>query len=139
MFNIDWSLVIMGAGMIGAFTIGFIGIPFAKAKGWLKDEKPFADTLDLIKLMSMVMQEIKPDDNFMNVITKVASVCVLSAEQMFKAGDNNAKKTYAVEMAIKMCEEMGIELNDNKKAIINATIESLVKLLPSEKKEETKN
>jgi hypothetical protein len=139
MFNIDWSLVIMGLGMLGAFGIGFIGIPYAKAKGWLKDEKPFENTLDLIKLMSMVMQEIKPEDNFMNIITKVSSVCVLSAEQMFKAGDNAAKKAYAVDMAVKMCEELGVELNDNKKAIINATIESLVKLLPSEKKEEPKN
>ncbi len=139
MFNIDWSLVVMGVSMIGAFAVGFIGIPYAKSKGWLKDSKPFEDTLDLIKLMSMVMQEIKPEDNFMNVITKVCSICVLSAEQMFKAGDNAAKKAYAVDMAIKMCEELGYELNDNKKAIIGATIESLVKLLPSEKKVDAKN
>lgn len=135
MFNIDWSLVVMGVSMIGAFAVGFIGIPYAKSRGWLKDSKPFEDTLDLIKLMSMVMQEIKPED----VITKVCSICVLSAEQMFKAGDNAAKKAYAVDMAIKMCEELGYELNDNKKAIISATIESLVKLLPPEKKVDTKN
>lgn len=123
------SLIIVAVAMLAAFALGFIGIPFAKEKGWIKAEN-FKDTMQILNLMSMVMQEIKPEDNFINVATKVASTCVLSAEQMFNAGDNIAKKTYAVDMAIKICQEMKIELDDNKKDIINAAIESLVLLLP---------
>lgn len=123
------SILTAAWGVIGTI---FGIVPYAKKKG-INLKADLAKTENIAEGVEKIVTEIRPllhgsSANVADVIMEWGPVAAGYAEQLFHAGDIQADQRgqYAENIVLSVLKELKIEIDDNKKTIIDATIKDAV-------------
>lgn len=134
MGNWDVIAVSMLCGVIGGVlgTIMFL-FPYLKSKG-INIKSVLMDIRSVINVSDKLIDAasgIVPDNKALNVVKAIeewAKIAVGDAEQLYHSGDicKEERAKVAENVVYSVLKEMNIEIDDNKKNIINAAIKNAV-------------
>jgi|GEM_PF-633577 len=120
-----------------AVTFGVLGtmlgaVPYLKKKN-VNVDGAIKELNGKGELVQAVIDEIKPlfpipAQGVINVIEKWAPIAVGSAEQLYHSGDigKDDRAGLAESVVLNVLKEMKVEVDDNKKALVDATIKNAV-------------
>jgi hypothetical protein len=125
------TLVILVVVALIVLAIGFVGVPYLKAKGIINEQNT-QTTLTLLNLIETVSKSLNLGDKTKTNIETIFGVTekvVQYVEQTMTNETNDAKKKYAVDTTIDILKQLGIEVSVDNVRLIELGIESAVSVL----------
>jgi hypothetical protein len=125
----NYQLLVVSAVVISTLIIGFIFVPYLKKTGLVKEnDAEFTD--QLLQLVELVVSEVKFENDDAKqrtmAVIKIAEASTRFVQDMLTDKTKDKRIKIAIQTSIKALEDLGVEVTDARKGLIELTVTSFM-------------